>query len=392
LKAEQPLVLLRARLGAGPELADLRIDGARVTRVAASGALAASGRTLDLAGRLLLPALVNAHDHLDLATLPPLGRPPYANAALFLRGVEASATDPAVRAGLAPPLSERLFLGALRNLLAGVSATVHHGPYHRSLARPELPVRVLGRYQFASSPRPTPALLRSYRSTDRRIPWFVHAGEGSDALARGEVEALAAANLVRHNSVIVHGIALGPGDVRRLAEAQACVVWCPEAERRLYGACPDVTALRAAGVRVGLGSESAACGARDALSNLAAARREGLLEDAELLELASRGSAEVARLPCGGLGPGDAADLVAVSSREGFLSGDRRAIALSLVAGQPRFGEPDLVSAALPNARRLRLGGEPRALEARTHARLASLLRSHPGLGKLPWLADVELS
>ena len=59
-----------------------------------------------------------------------------------------------------------------------------------------------------------------------------------------------------------------------LAASHACVVWCPESERRLYGATTPVAILQAAGVRVGLGSDGTASGGRDYLSGLAAARRE----------------------------------------------------------------------------------------------------------------------
>ena len=52
---------------------DLRIESGRVVPAVAGTA----ARELRLDGLFLLPALVNAHDVLDLSTLPPLGAPPY---------------------------------------------------------------------------------------------------------------------------------------------------------------------------------------------------------------------------------------------------------------------------------------------------------------------------
>ena len=162
---------------------------------------------------------------------------------------------------LAVPLPDRLFLGGLRNLLSGATAVAHHGTYHRALGRREFPVRVLAKYEFAHSPGFTPALRRTYRTTDRRIPWMIHAGEGTDERCRGEVRALMEANVLRQNTVLIHAITLDEGDPQRIAAAKACVVWCPQSNRRLYGATADVAALRAAGVRIGL-EATAPCRAR----------------------------------------------------------------------------------------------------------------------------------
>src|SRR6185295_1444945 len=113
-----------------------------------------------------------------------------------------------------------------------VTAVAHHNPWHRSLAE-DFPVRVLERYQFAHSPGLTPKLRATYRSTDRRIPWMIHAAEGTDERCRGEVEMLRGQNLIRQNTVIIHGIALAPEDAALLAGRHSCVVWCPESNRRL---------------------------------------------------------------------------------------------------------------------------------------------------------------
>src|SRR4029450_6420283 len=98
-------------------------------------------------------------------------------------------------------------------------------------------------------------------------------------------------------------------------------------------ATADVAALRAAGVRIGLGSDSPMSGARDALSNLAAARGERVVTDAEPVDRATSGSAEVARLPGGRTEPGQPADLVAVDSLDAWMDGDRRAVGVGAGGG-----------------------------------------------------------
>jgi cytosine/adenosine deaminase-related metal-dependent hydrolase len=358
----------------------------------AAGEGAGERKQADLAGRVILPGLVNAHDHLDFSTYPALGRPPYANAYAWIAEMESGPPSAALTAALAVPLPDRLFLGGLRNLLAGVTAVAHHNPYHRALGRPDFPVRVLERYHFAHSPGLTPALRRTYRTTDRRIPWLVHAAEGTDERSRAELDLLAEQNVLRQNTLVVHGIALGEPDARRMAAARACLVWCPEANRRLYGATAAVAAMRAAGVRIGLGSDSPAAGVRDPLSNLAAARAEAVLTDAELIDLATRGSAEVARLPLGGVEAGQPADFVVVDSIEGLLAGDRRAVALVLVRGRALYGEPALLEALGVKWGPITVDGAARGMEASLAERAAGLTRRHPAVASVPWLRGIAFS
>jgi cytosine/adenosine deaminase-related metal-dependent hydrolase len=371
---------------------DVAVAGDRVAAIDAPGVMRADGVEVDLAGRELLPGLVNAHDHLDFSSFPPLGDPPYANVYAWSAAVDAGAGDARVREALAVPLVDRLFLGGLRNLLSGVTAVAHHNPFHRSLSRADFPVEVLARYSFAHSPGLTPALRRTYRTTDRRIPWIVHAAEGTDARAAAELQTLADANLLRQNTVIVHGIALSTDDGARLAAADACLVWCPESNRHLYGATAPVAALRAAGVRVGLGSDSPVSGVRDALSNLAAARAEGAVDDDALLDLATRGSADVARLPAGGLTPGARADLLAVESVDRLLAGERTAVALVLRRGAAVYGEPALLERAAPDAVALRVDGAPRRLAREPGSRARRLLGRWPALRGAAWIRGVAFA
>ncbi len=379
-------------------LPDLVLEGATASTVVVSqvrGVVldhpSANARRLDVSGCVVMPALVNAHDHLDTSTLPALGTPPYRSAYDWLRDAEeAAAASPDARAGLAVPLVDRLFLGGLRNLLAGVASVLHHGPFHRSLARDDFPVRVQERYDFALSPGQTPELRKAYRTTDRRIPWLVHAAEGTDERAAGEITKLREANVLRQNTVVMHAVGVTGDDITAMAAARTAVVWSPEMERRLYAATAPVAALMKAGVPIGLGSGAPAAGSRDLLSTLAAAHAESVLSDDDLLAMATTGAAEVARLPVGGLVAGAPADLVVVSSIPAFLAGDRKAIALVISRGIPVYGLPTLMDPA--KSRPLQIEGTERRLATDHARRLTTLLRSHPRLRDLEWLSLVRLS
>jgi cytosine/adenosine deaminase-related metal-dependent hydrolase len=384
------LVLRNARTweGGAVTLRDVAIDGGRVAAVGDPGALSRADREADLEGRVLLPGLVNGHDHLDFSTFPPLGRPPYASFYEWSAEVDRGAGDHAVTEALAVPLHERLLLGGIRNLLAGVTAVAHHNPYHRSLGRADFPVRVLAKYGFAHSPGLTPHLRKTYRTTDRRIPWMVHVAEGTDERCRGEVDRLVEANVLRQNTVIVHGIAIEAGQAARIAASGAALVWCPESNLFLYGATAPVAMLRAAGVRIGLGSDSPVSGVRDPLSNLAAARHKRVFSDDELLALATADTARAVRLPVGGFAEGDPADFVAVASLERFLDGDRSVVDLVLVAGRPLYGAPGPMEVLAPDSGRLVVAGAERRIQSGMGRRVRALLHAHPALSRVSWLAD----
>jgi hypothetical protein len=144
-------------------------------------------------------------------------------------------------------------------------------------------------------------------------------------------------------------------------------------------------------VSVGLGSDAPSAGARDALSNLAAARREGVLDDTALLRLATRDSAAVARLVPGGFEDKAPADLLAVDSPGRLLEGDRLAVALLLVRGEIACGEPSLLGQAGRAAVEISLDGGHRALAEPLARRLARILRCHPAARGAAWLAGVAL-
>ncbi|MCM2258760.1 MAG: amidohydrolase family protein, partial [Vicinamibacteria bacterium] len=207
-----------------------------------------------------------------------------------------------------------------------------------------------------------------------------------------EIARLAEANVLRQNTVVIHAIACSDEDRARLATARACVVWCPEAALRLYGRATDVPALRAAGVRVGLGSESPMAGSRDLLSNLACAAAAHELSGEELLQMATVGSAEVARLRAD-LAPGADADLLVTRSLPDLLAGRREAVALVMVGGEALYGEPAWLDAAGVVFEPLTVDGAARGLERHLHRRLASLLKSHPALlARVTWLQGVSLA
>src|SRR5579871_2754842 len=82
---------------------------------------------IDLEGFLVLPGLINAHDHLEFNLFPRLGRGPYQNASAWARDVYHPESAP-VRDHRRVAKEVRLFWGGIKNLVSGVTTVCHHNP------------------------------------------------------------------------------------------------------------------------------------------------------------------------------------------------------------------------------------------------------------------------
>ena len=373
----------------------------------------AGAATIDLAGHLVFPGLVNAHDHLQVNAVPPLpARGPFPNSYRWAAAFGAHFRDPAVAAALAVPKAVRCWQGGLKNLLAGSTTVAHHDPWDPALDEPRFPVRLLRRFGWCHSlgqaprdgllgaladrlsrlagggPRFGPPVRRSFAETPPDSPWIIHLAEGTDEVARGELAALEARGCLTDRTVLVHGVGLGEAGVARVVERGAAVVWCPSSHLALYGATLAPRRLFDAG-RLALGTDARLSGARDLLDELRVAAAHGDLTPAELLRLCTADGARLLRMgEVGALAPGRRADLIVVRDDgrdpHARLLACRRAELRAVVRdGRPAVADPDLAgwfSAAGVEAVPVTLDGRPKLL-ARELAR-PEALTLEPGLSR----------
>jgi 5-methylthioadenosine/S-adenosylhomocysteine deaminase len=156
----------------------------------------------------------------------------------------------------------------------------------------------------------------------------IHVAEAADEdhaqrASHGSVPALLdGAGVLGGRVLAAHGVQLSDADIALLAARGTSVAHCPGSNAKLAAGIARVTALRRAGVRVGLGTDGPASG--DDLDLWAEARLAGLLARvssgdaaaltaAELLLMATRdGAAAIGRDDLGAIEPGRWADLVHV--------------------------------------------------------------------------------
>lgn len=341
-------------------------------RIGSAAGVQASRLRLD--GHLVLPGLVNAHEHLHVNAVPPLLHDePFRNSYEWIEAFGAHFTQPAVAAALAVPRDVRMRHGALKNLLAGTTCVAHHDPWHPVLDEPDFPVAVLRDHGWSYAlgwPGYGPDARRSFLDTPGERPWMIHLAEGTDAVAQAELEALDAIGCLARNSVLVHGVGLRASDIERVIERGAAVVWCPSSNQALLGRTLDPHRLLAAG-RLALGTDSRLSGARDMLDEMRGIALRGELAQARLLELATTAAARILRMPGhGSLGPGDRADLLVVRDTGGnaadAVAGLRRSDLRAVVRdGLPCITDPDLAdwfAIAGVDAVPVSLDGQPKLL------------------------------
>src|SRR5580658_5166482 len=95
-----------------------------------------------LPDHVVWPALVNPHEHLHQNCVPPLPQTaPFRNSYDWAAAFQDHFQDAAVQAALATPLKLRLWHGALKNALSGVTTVMHHDPAHELFESATFPVR-----------------------------------------------------------------------------------------------------------------------------------------------------------------------------------------------------------------------------------------------------------
>ncbi len=333
--------------------ADVEIRGRRIARI---GTLPIAARAaVDLTGFMVLPGLINAHDHLAFNLFPLLGKPPYRNATEWSRDIyhpdESSVHDHRM-----VPRDVRLAWGGLKNLISGVTTVAHHDPDSRALLR-NVPVKIAPA-GWAHSLTFTPDLVARYRRTPQKRPFVMHLAEGTDADSAAEIFQ---ADRLGVLDVIVHAVALDASGWSLLKKRHAAVISCPVSNLFTLGRTLPRSAF-SRGVPIALGTDSALTAPGDILDALRAARSVWKLSASRLYRMVTTEAARILKLSDGEgeIREGGLADLTVVRDigmppAETLL--DLRRVEMVIVSGKVKLVSMRLERFAGPGFQRISVGG-----------------------------------
>lgn len=308
-----------------------------------------ASQTVDLSGFVIFPGLINSHDHLELNHFPRTRlRERYSNAHEWGEDCSTLLNREPFRGLRKVPMHEQLLIGALKNLLSGVTRVVHHNPLHRPLRTSKYPVKVLQNYAWGHSLHfeSIDSLQTSFRKRRPNTPWIVHLAEGTDSVAQAEFDRLEEIGLVSSDTVLVHGVGLLPEQIKRAARVVRGLIVCPSTNLYLLSAVPPLETWLSGGGRAALGSDSRLTASGSLLDELATLLQLGI-GAAEALRLVTVYAARIFDLPDEGhLAPGARGNLIVIRAAEdpvqALCTSKRSDIALVMHDGKVQIATPEI--------------------------------------------------
>lgn len=276
----------------------------------------ATGSTtvVDLRGQIILPGLINSHDHLQYSNFPRLGLGPYPSWREWAADIHSSESA-SIDQCLGVPKRERFWLGVIRNLFAGVTTVCHHDPGHWLLHDVDLPINIHTSFGWAHSPDDLLWKDR-FHGTPSHWPFILHCAEGIDLASRREIAKLDRAGVLSSRLVLVHAVGALERDWSKLRSNRVWVIWCPSSNIHILNRTLPARLVQDYPF-LAIGSDSPISAAGDFIAELQYASHLANLPPDLIYRMATTRPSRLLRLEghCGSIAPGGRADLFILRDR-----------------------------------------------------------------------------
>jgi 5-methylthioadenosine/S-adenosylhomocysteine deaminase len=324
-----------------------------------------------VAGGYIYPGFIDAHNHVAYNVLPKWTPPKlYVNRGQWQRAK-------AYKAFKAPynQLKDRQHLfcemvkwGELKALISGITAVQGTSPPStciRTLIR-----NVENQNELGTRRSYIRTFILDIRSFHDTVDWnvtrsfVVHLAEGlpTDSATRREFQTLKQKGLLRPETAIIHGMALGDAEFAEMGAVGAKLIWSPQSNRVLYGRTTDIRSALAHGVSVSLGVDWNPSGSDDLFGELRVAAQvneeqfDGVIHDADWIKLITVNPAKALALDAliGRLAPGFKADITVLRKRgddpsRSLLENHPEDVEMVWVGGKLLYGRASVLQKVRPD-------------------------------------------
>jgi cytosine/adenosine deaminase-related metal-dependent hydrolase len=317
--APSELVLTGARIARSSQIAEpltIHLRGDRIEGLLPPQVRPIHATEIDLSSHLVLPGLINAHDHLDFSLYPQLGRGPYPSWREWAEDIYRPHESP-VRELQQVPSELRFWWGGIRNLLSGITTVSQHDRYLPEVLGGEFPVHVPVEYGWAHSMSDPQNVARRMSETPADWPFLIHLAEGTNSAASREFDDLANAVPLDPRISLVHAVGLTPAQWQTVRRLNMGVVWCPVSNLFTLGQTLPLRQIKSL-TNVALGTDSPLTAAGDLLDHIRFVHEVLGVSAALLYLLVTTRAARLLRLKDGQgrLEPQSRASLIVVRDRQ----------------------------------------------------------------------------
>lgn len=317
---------------------------------------------LEIPNSVAYVPMINSHDHLVGNWVPRAGdKRPYPNSHIWVEDMKNSFSfherskfwlnDGSFQL-MNPQALAVARLGAYKSLFSGCSVVHDHGPIQSDAYYRSMPIVVPSRYRQCHSITlgnwwGGESATKEMELSQEKMPFIIHLGEGTDNITKAEFSELDKQNLLRPNTLMIHGIAFSEYEIRRIAMVGATVCWCPTSNLYLIGETFKIDQALKHGANVVIGTDSTMSGGTNLIAEFEIIRTNfPHLPLNQLYKMVTENAVKALYLSpeYAKLNPEDTRNLLLVDQLEkdpfeNLIGLDMAGIKLLVVDGIPRYGD-----------------------------------------------------